>query len=113
MLRYLTTQRLGVLQRFLISKRACVKVKSAWRSKGLYKEEASVVCRTVLISCTVLENTGGGGMCCNVTDSIPMVPWNLLVCGVLYWTKRHHRPAYEVFRVFPRLCSILVSGTCN
>ena len=30
-----------------ISKRAYVKVKSAWRSEGLYKEEASVVCRTI------------------------------------------------------------------
>ena len=29
------------------SKRSYVKVKSTWRSEGLYKEEASVVCRTI------------------------------------------------------------------
>ena len=67
MLRYSITQRLGLLRRIIISERAYVKVKSAWRSEGLYEEEASVVCRTVLISCAVLEKTER--TCCNVTDS--------------------------------------------
>ena len=47
-------------------------MKSAWRSEGLYKDQSSVVCRTVLVSCTVQEKTQRTD--CNVTDSTVRLP---------------------------------------
>ena len=59
------THGLGLLRRFVMSKRAQERVKSAWRREGFYKDEASIVCHTVLILCTVLEKTEKTD--CNVT----------------------------------------------
>ena len=73
MFHHSSTKRLGLLQRFIIlqkkkvSERAQERVKSAWRRQGFYKDEASILCHTVLILCSVLEKTEKTD--CNVTGS--------------------------------------------
>ena len=66
-----------------------MKVKNGWRTEGLYKEEASVVCCTVLILCTVLEKTER--TCCNVADSTSQLLFIKRQCLVLACDKFLHR----------------------